>query len=816
MGKKNTTDTIDKVNRTEENSLDNSTVELWLHKDYLDATIDDYVTIKGVLDGWQELAQSGKKDLEDSSDGDASQALTFAEDLHNCTEYAELKHKTVSATQTMRLASDMAKELLLLCESFYEILQGNEEYSGQILPTAGVSVYFSPNVATQKTPMCSELYLNKAYYGEGGGSLSTDTEDAVSNYKNISTQKDELVELLSHLKVRKLDISAECEAIEDDCKKRVRLTKLYKAFCDYVLGINNFNTTISDDFSKIIVTANAFDNTRTYEYPEIDPEEENMILNAVLMAELHEMGLTDEEIKNAINKSSLTLEELAARAEAIHAEDKLYHNGGTEILLFKSVLSGNAKQGYNKYADKLNGEGKACWIGVAAYIMGTSYIENSSAEESALKGNTEEYINQMNAILACDNPMDILDNIHDGAVEVTWSSNMAVAMNENGTPLHGVLLNDYHKNCVMTDMFGYLKKQYYIGCTRLGKEGIYEVYLDKPNYKITEASYFEGRGLTLTIDSIDKKGEHKPFEMSAQYIVGPLAAGNILDDGNMEELVEAAELEQKQLGNKMIRGGMVISGAYIGGKCGHPAVGAEVGALTYDTLFSVNEENISVDTFKPHGDRLAKKYIELGSLDTTGDTEKYVAISQEAFDAYKYFTYTGVEDALADQHDHLLTKMVGSVGACYVDYDLSDGQDAKVRFCALHNGMVAPEYMAAIDNPKGIATLGEWNEEFTTKMNDTIDAWADSKQIQNPDLCKAIISGEYNISSFKETETIKVNGVEKEVIKVNDNCLEETYGALNKVQEVYKTVCATDPDISPEPAAKADGTILELWGNQCE
>ncbi len=63
---------------------------------------------------------------------------------------------------------------------------------------------------------------------------------------------------------------------------------------------------------------------------------------------------------------------------------------------------------------------------------------------------------------------------------------------------------------------------------------------------------------------------------------------------------------------------------------------------------------------------------------------------------------------------------------------------------------------------------------------------------------------------------IKVNGVEKEVIKVNDNCLEETYGALHKVQEVYKTVCNTDPDISPEPAAKADGTILELWGDQCE
>ena len=142
MGKTSTSDTVETASRTEGITLENSEVELWLNKDYLDATIDDYVTIKGVLDGWQELAQSGKKELQDNSGGKASEAFTFAEDLHNCTEYAELKYKTVSATQTMIGASEFANELLLRCENFYEILQGNEEYVGQIMPTAGAATFF--------------------------------------------------------------------------------------------------------------------------------------------------------------------------------------------------------------------------------------------------------------------------------------------------------------------------------------------------------------------------------------------------------------------------------------------------------------------------------------------------------------------------------------------------------------------------------------------------------------------------------------------------------------------------------------------------
>ncbi|SDA67111.1 hypothetical protein SAMN02910275_02027 [Butyrivibrio sp. INlla18] len=342
------------VSRNEEVSMADSTVELYLDKTVLDLTIEEYETLKGTLLDWADQIGANIEKVQDASSGEASYAIAKQGGAYLDEDFTELLTKTDVALNTMNLTSFRAHSLLLRCENFYEILQGESEYMGDYCAGAGAALLSGGlggmENAIPKTPMTSELYLDTTFYGDGGGVLSTTTDDAVLQFTNIASLKNTVESYLSSLEVGQIDVSAECEAIQDDCDKKERLDTLYDSFVNYVLGVNALNTSATDSYGDIAQQRYMFDFTRSYKYPDYKGKKKNTVLQRALRAELHEMGVTDEHIDSVVLRSNVSLADMAAEEEIILAKEKTSnsHHVGLKAYIPQRI-SNEELVGYFQY-----------------------------------------------------------------------------------------------------------------------------------------------------------------------------------------------------------------------------------------------------------------------------------------------------------------------------------------------------------------------------------------------------------------------------------------------------------------------------------
>nr|MCR4758268.1 hypothetical protein [Butyrivibrio sp.] len=129
------------VSRNEEVSMADSTVELYLDKTVLDLTIEEYETLKGTLLDWADQIGANIEKVQDASSGEASYAIAEQGSAYLDEDFTELLTKTDVALNTMNLTSFRAHRLLLRCENFYEILQGESEYMGDYCAGAGAALF---------------------------------------------------------------------------------------------------------------------------------------------------------------------------------------------------------------------------------------------------------------------------------------------------------------------------------------------------------------------------------------------------------------------------------------------------------------------------------------------------------------------------------------------------------------------------------------------------------------------------------------------------------------------------------------------------
>ncbi len=811
----------DKITRTGDISLANSEVTIYLNKNVIDKAIDEYNSLKNTLDGWATQTQTNITETRDNSSGEASFEFTGNGECFLDTKFELLYERTTIVWRTLCSASLLAQNLLLRCENFCEILQGSSQYVGYVLPSAGVAATLHGGA---QQSMCPELYLDKTYYSSGV--ISSDTEDAILRFTNIAEKKGELLDILSQLETeeaKELDVSEECTAIQTDCDKNPRLDTLLGSFETYVTGVDAFNTTICDKLAGVIDTSLAFDFSRTYEYPEIEGDQQNIVLQRAIRSELHEMGLTDEEINNALSKSSLTLEELACLSEAIVAEDIVYQNNGVEMTLFKAVLSGDATDAYNKYTNKLDDGETMCWYGVSKYIMGTVMLGESAEGPEALYGNTDEYMAQLNAALAAENPEKVINALNMGSCMVAMDSNYLAAITAEDCAGYSVVYRDYKKNMILNDMFTYLS------CQIDNEEYGFFQSNRRHTYEITDVGYNDG--LVLTINSTDQINHYgywmdngsRTFTMTSEYICGASNFDEALSASDFSENVAAAEKEQRNLAEKVVKDGLVLGGAAAGGMLGNAAAGAGTVSFAYDAAYSYHEGSVSGDVYKKYMDKYVKNLIDLDykyasdgteSVTASDAKEYYTQSSQLVYDTYKYLSYTGVEDAQNAQADYYQVRLSGSAGRCVIDYDLTDTTAGDIAYCSPHNGFVAPEYLGSFadmatpstpDEQHGLSAIGNWDPEFTKEVNATIDAWAsddnNATAMSNPELCKQLVNGGLDITSLESEDYKSLSGSMDELQKVY------TYVSNLNSMETGGHV----PDIT----AAENSEIDTLWGAQC-
>ncbi|RKM55118.1 hypothetical protein D6853_10290 [Butyrivibrio sp. X503] len=543
------------------------------------------------------------------------------------------------------------------------------------------------------------------------------------------------------------------------------------------------------------------------------------------------MGLTDEEIKNATTKSSLTLEELACVCEGMIAEDKVYKNDGAEIALFKAVINGNAKDAYNKYGDKLDDGETKCWYGVSKYIMGTVTLQKNENGKEYLCGNVDEFKDQINAALGSDKPRAIMSALNLGSSMVALDSNYLAAVTADDCECYSPVYREYKKNMIINDTFTFLS-------CRLDDEAygvVDDIYKDRENV-VTNVTYDDG--LVLTVESTEysfgDEVDRKTYEMTVKYKCGPGDVSNAIADEHFQDAVTAAEAEQRNLLGKITKDGFMIGGAVAGGLLAeNPEAGTAVVSYAYDAAEAIHDQSISGDKYKEYIDKSVKKLIDIdykyasdGTEKMTGDAKKeyYSQASEALYDTYKYFSYTGLEDAQNEQADYYKVKYTGSVGCCYIDEACDPKKDGTLSYSSLHTGFVAPEYLSsftelkenshvAYTNPNGQEHTTEahglaknWSPEFTEKM----------LEVMNPDNPSS--NDDYRLPSqevYNEYKGILTGGYD--ITKVEN--FEDLDESLEQIQDTYDYVVNLPEVQEAGYAPKGDGhngDIRYLWGEQAD
>ena len=282
------------ITRIASASAAKSEVVIYLNRDVLERIINEYVTLKGVMEDWHNRFEKNKDDILKNSSGKATTAF-WNEHIdfdHLC--FYDMLVDMRNAVPTLEEASSEAKTLLLRCEDFYEILLGGGSYAqcSRAVTTVG-DYYFSSSSILPMTPI---LFYNPAYYGGGIGKMGIYTDEANAKFGEISDANNELKGIIDSIETEGLSINEEHSAIDDECAKKSRLIALYDAFAEYVNGVNQFNESKSKKFKKIWETENdlIYQYERKYDYSYVTDEKEKAALCRVFTLQ---GSSTDDYIK---------------------------------------------------------------------------------------------------------------------------------------------------------------------------------------------------------------------------------------------------------------------------------------------------------------------------------------------------------------------------------------------------------------------------------------------------------------------------------------------------------------------------------------
>jgi hypothetical protein len=819
------------VGRTAGVATDKSELEIWLDISALKGIIEQYNDLKNITNSWVEQANTSVNYLRSNTDGYASMSFESAGKTY-CWYAYTMTDKVLKAISIMEKVCSSATDLLFRCENFYEILLGGDAYISSAAPaTAGISTVISvgSSVTSALSPICSILYLDETYYRNN--TISANTSNAMVTFHNLKGENEDLKKIIDSLSFEDILIDREYNEINKDCLRADRLDKLEKSFIEYVKGVQALNDDAKQDFPVVYENMERyiFDNTRTYEYPNIS-ETDKAILQRAIRNELHEMGLSDEAIDNAL-KRGFTLEELAEMSESIIVEDKYYANGGLEMKLFDTFLSGKATtEFYDKYADKLDDGEVTCWKCVALYLFGTVSLENlakngenPNGDEDGLMeiltGDEDELMKQINAILASKKKIKIMQCLNFGGMKIALDSGKCAALTPEDCETYSFKYREYKKNMILNDMLTFLS------C----KMEDDEVVRKGTDYKIDSMTYSKATGLTFYIDS-----EHD-FSISSHYICGPDEINNAYVKGVFNSEISDAQRKQAELLKKCLKDDVVAAGTILGTYVGHPGEGGELARLAFDVVDGLYNQDTSADVVKKHIDFGALK--ALGNTSDSGNNKTiYNNTTPLIMSTYNYLTYTGVEDALQEKNDFMRVKLTGSAGECTINYydDIHTNKDDKgaggIKYCTTHDGIVAPEYVKAFSSmavPQGdvpvksgvssvlsvnsnidklpdgggLSAVGNWNPEFTEKVMDVIDHPSDyGIEISEPDRCKEIVNGGFDITGLSGSQ-----------FEALDN-------TLDQIQNAYTTAKSDaviiEGNYAPKVYATPDGEIRALWGAQ--
>lgn len=789
-------------------STTNDGVEIYLNNNILGKLIDEYDKLRQTFISWAKCEGINETQLADSTAGYTSDAFGVLYDKFDSEIFARMFTGLCCATEIMRDAQGKANELLLRCEDFYEIILGGGSYYRSSLSVT------NPN-GFSGTSMTPVLYLGTAYYSNGSGTIPLATEDAVRQFKNISDENEKLENMLNSLEIGEINIAAECNAIQDNCVRSSRLNALFNSFVEYVNGVNDLNSQISEKLDGIVFQEFVFDNSRTYEYPYVKDEKDLAVLNKVLREELHEAGITDEEINNAQRNGNISLNDLAKYVEYMITEDSRYGNGNASLNLVKAVLAGDPSalsNSYDQYVNKIGDEEITCWLVISKYIMNTAEIETNvdgsisrSADGSYVLNNKNEFILQMNSIIGANNNKKVLNKLMVGAAINAYSSCEKVCLTDRKCEGYGYKYLKYVKDMEVHDSFSY-----FLGLVgdSSAAYNIYDVHLNKDKQLVFSVTERDGVG---DYNSFREFPNKLPWDrnvtMTVRYACGVNEINALQASYSKEaELTKAIEKHDELVAN-FIKDGTGAVGFALGGTPVKTVV------ETMFDFYDVMQGGGDVDTYNEY-------FGEYGIGAISEDAkDNYGVASKTLLDAYKVLSDDSIEKAEKGISDFTTAKYTGSAGACDIKY--SGEQNAHTKFVVLHANSVAPEYVDSFEDitkksngvrNHGISATGKWDPEFKKAVIEALDdrdytAYSDGtsgdkiKQEMIKD-CTEIIDGGYDITKMRDPER---NGL------VNDE--------FAKIQEAYNDVWDNaDDDFKQHLPEKGQGDresgINSLWGAQ--
>ena len=172
------TDSTNQINRNANVATDKAEVEVYLDREHLLKIQQEYVDLRQKLLQWAGQMNLSMKKFTEYTSGSASYAFENKYKDYDIVYFSQMYNRLASAICINTTAIMEAKKLIVQCENFYEIVVG-----GQVIPPSSC-------VETET----DILYLDSANYTNGF--LSTTTEEAVNEFRNISNDFSRLEEIL--------------------------------------------------------------------------------------------------------------------------------------------------------------------------------------------------------------------------------------------------------------------------------------------------------------------------------------------------------------------------------------------------------------------------------------------------------------------------------------------------------------------------------------------------------------------------------------------------------------------------------------------
>lgn len=655
------TDSTNQINRNANVATDKAEVEVYLDREHLLKIQQEYVDLRQKLLQWAGQMNLSMKKFTEYTSGSASYAFENKYKDYDIVYFSQMYNRLASAICINTTAIMEAKKLIVQCENFYEIVVG-----GQVIPPSSC-------VETET----DILYLDSANYTNGF--LSTTTEEAVNEFRNISNDFSRLEEILGKLKEKQINYYVEALNICTDLNKKDRLTTLYEAFDTYVNGVKTFNTDIAQQYSYITRKELIGDHSRSYDYSSKDKDVDQAQLDRILRSELYKMHISDDVIDKAL-KNGFSLYEVAACIEAVTLEDKVRQKDGKEVEFMKCILLGDLKKAYEYIDDvvdtKVNIPGgvyyipaTACSFYAAKFIVNALHTGFDTKGLRCADGNSsKQFMSEMNTILGNKNSQKIMELYKNGTYMVALSSNYEYGyMKAN---YEGEIVKQYgeehRKALLIYDTFEFLDKK--IDVEKSAKEA----------YTVTDFKY--GDDISLDVSN-SKNG--MSFKMKVGFEDDFDSVNDKLSTNNTTKNVDVAVDAQKATVRRMFK-----DAVYLGAVAVNPEMSFVFRGAT-NVLLGGEDNASNINSVVDAAGKQSLDYIYGNNY-----AEKITKITQNeaalgvAYDAYNVVAATDAVDAAKrEEEDTYFSRMVGSVGTCTYE-----SGDENKTYAIVHTGMQAHRY----------------------------------------------------------------------------------------------------------------------------